>query len=177
MDLLSLIKERKSIRRFKKLPIPDDVIRYILYCGINSPSACNVQPYRFVVLRGDFKDRFCSEVFSGIYSPCKFVSDAGVIIAIVRVKDKVKMRLAEIIVESDFSLIDIGIAGQQMILAATEKGFGSLWVGWFDRGKAGRLLNVARNERVEILIAIGYKDEEPPQRKKKSFDEIVSFVE
>lgn len=177
MDFLSLVKKRKSIRKFKNSTVSDDVLKYILECGINSPSACNTQPYRFIVIKGDFKNEFCKEIFSGVYSFCEFVKNAPVIIAIVRVKKDIKMKIGEFVTECDFSLIDIGIAGQQMVLAATEKGLGSLWVGWFNRKKANKMLNIQNNERVEILIALGEKDEEPPERKKKSFNEIVSFFE
>lgn len=177
MDFLELTKKRKSIRRFKKNPILDEDIRYILECGINSPSACNSQPYRFVVIRGDFKERFCKEVFKGIYSFCSFVKEAPLIIAIVRVKKNVKTKIGEFISECDFSLIDIGIAGEHIVLAATYRNLGSLWIGWFDRKKANEMLKVSKDERVEILIAIGEKDEEPPLRKKRDFSEIVSYLE
>lgn len=177
MDFLEFIKKRKSIRRFKKNPISDKDIRYILECAINSPSACNSQPYRFVVIRGEFKERFCKEVFKGVYSFCSFVKDAPIIIAIIRVKKSIKMKIGEFISDCDFSLIDIGIAGEHIVLAATYKNLGSLWVGWFDKKKANKMLNVSKDERVEILIAIGEKDEEPAIRKKRNFSEIVSFLE
>lgn len=175
MDFLDLLKKRKSIRKFKKTPISDKVLKYILECGINSPSACNTQPYRFVVMSGKFKDKFCEEVFNGVYSFCKFVKDAPVIIAIVRVKNSIKMKIGEFVCDCDFSLLDIGIAGEHIVLASTYKNLGSLWVGWFDRKKANKILGVSKNERVEILIAIGEKDEEPTMRKKKEFSKMVSF--
>ncbi|MCX7905263.1 MAG: nitroreductase family protein [Elusimicrobiales bacterium] len=177
MDFLDLVKARKSIRKFKVSSISDDILKYILECGINSPSACNIQPYRFIVIRGRFKDKFCKEVFSGIYHFCSFVKDAFVIIAIIRNKKSFKMKIGELVTDCDFSLIDIGICGQQIVLAATEKGLGSLWIGWFDREKAKKMLKVSTDERVEILIAIGEKGEEPSERKKKTFDEVVSFIE
>jgi nitroreductase len=54
-------------------------------------------------------------------------------------------------------------------------GLGSLWVGWFDRKKAFEFLNLKKGENIEIIIAIGEKDEEPNERKKKSFEDIVEF--
>lgn len=176
-SFLDLVKLRKSIRRFKDTQIPNQILNYILECGRNSPSACNTQPYRFVVIKNNAKDKFCKEVFSGIYSVCSFVNKAAALIAIIRSTKSIKMKIGSYITDCDFSLIDIGISGQHIVLAATEKGLGSLWVGWFDRKKANRLLNVAEDERVEMLIALGEKDEEPSEKKKKSFDELVSFVD
>ncbi|MGC8866971.1 MAG: nitroreductase family protein [Elusimicrobiales bacterium] len=176
-NFFELVKSRKSIRRFKNTTICNETLKYILECAINSPSACNVQPYRFVVIKGRAKEEFCNEVFSGIYSLSSFVKKAPVIIAIVRSKKSIKMSIGEGIVDCDFSLIDIGICGQHIVLAATEKGLGSLWVGWFNRKAADRFIGVSKNERVEILIALGEKDEEPCERKKKDFNELVSFID
>lgn len=176
-NFLELLKKRRSIRKFKTQPVDESVLRYIIECGLNSPSACNKQPYRFVVMRGEAKDKFCRSVFGGIYSFCSFVSKAPVIIALVRNKKSFEMKIGEVIANCDFSLIDIGICGQNMVIAATEKGLGSLWVGWFDRKKANKFLKVGTQETVEILIAIGEKDEDPPPRKKKDFSSAVMFVD
>lgn len=175
--LLDLIKLRKSIRKFKDIPVEKEKIDYIMECGRLSPSACNNQPYRFVIIQGDFKKKFDEEVFSGIYSFCSFIKSAPLIVAIVREKNKFVANIGSKIQDTDFSLIDIGICGQQIVLAATELGLGSLWVGWFDKKKANKMIGVKKNQSVEMLIAIGYKNEEPSERRKKSFDEIVNVLD
>jgi nitroreductase len=172
-----LLKERKSIRKFKETPIEKDKIIKILECGLLSPSACNVQPYRFIVLLGQKKNEFSKEVFDGIFSFSSFVSKAPVLIVIVRIKTNVKMKIGNFVCDTDFSLIDIGIAGEHMVLKATELGLGSLWVGWFDRKKAKKFLKLSKNESPEIIIAIGEKDENPQFRRKKKFEEATTFME
>jgi nitroreductase len=99
------------------------------------------------------------------------------LIVIVRIKPDVKMKVGNLVCDTDFSLIDIGIAGEHMVLKATEFGLGSLWVGWFDRKKAEKFLKLSKNETAEIIIAIGEKDEDPPFRKKKIFKESVTFIQ
>lgn len=175
MKLIDLIKKRKSIRKYSPGEVDEKSIKYILECGRLSPSACNSQLYRFVVIKGEFKDRFVDEVFSGIYSVERFLKNASFLIAVVRIKPNIKMKIGNNIQNVDFSLIDIGIAGEHMILAATELGLGSLWVGWFNKKKADKLLEVKKNEGVEVILAFGYKAEEPPERRKKDFDKIVDF--
>ena len=85
------------------------------------------------------------------------------------------MKIGNMVCDTDFSLIDLGIAGEHIVLSATDMGLGSLWVGWFDRKKAFEFLNLKKGENIEIIIAIGEKDEEPNERKKKSFEDIVEF--
>jgi len=172
-----LLKKRRSIRKFRETPIDDEKIRKILECGVLSPSACNTQPYRFIVLKGKAKNEFSKNVFSGIFSYCLFASKAAVLVVIVRIKLSTKIRLGNYICDTDFSLIDIGIAGEHIVLKATELELGTLWIGWFDRKKANKFLKLSSNESAEIIIAIGEKDEDPPFRKKKKFDEMVSFME
>ncbi|MEF3280276.1 MAG: nitroreductase family protein [Elusimicrobiota bacterium] len=173
--LIDLLKARRSIRKFKSSPVEESKIKYIIECGRISPSACNLQPYRFIVLSGGFKKRFDEAVFSGIYSVCSFVKKAPLSIVIVRLKPGFKTKIGSKLQDTDFSLIDIGIAGEHMIMAACELGLGSLWVGWFDKKKAFDLLSLNRGETAEVMIVIGEKDEDPYERKKKNFDEIVIF--
>lgn len=170
-----LARKRRSIRKFKETPIDRDKIEEIIKSAIYSPSACNSQPYRFIVLSGDYKNRFCDSVFSGFFSASSFVKKAPVIIAIIRTRTTLKMKIGNKICDTDFSLIDLGIAGEHIVLAATDMGLGSLWVGWFDRKKASEFLNLKKGENIEILIAIGEKDEEPEERKKKAYNDIVEF--
>jgi nitroreductase len=170
-----LVKKRKSIRKFKENPIEREKIEKILQCARLSPSACNSQPYRFIVMSGEYKNKFCDSVFTGMFSSCSFVKKAPLIIAMVRTKTSLKMKIGNMVCDTDFSLIDLGIAGEHMVLAATDMGLGSLWVGWFDRKKAFEFLNLKKGENIEIIIAIGEKDEEPNERKKKSFEDIVEF--
>ncbi len=170
-----IIKKRRSIRKFKESQIDQDKIRKILNAAILSPSACNAQPYRFIVMSGDYKNKFCDETLTGFFKASSFIKKAPIIIAIIRTPNTIKMKIGNKICDTDFSLIDIGIAGEHIVLMATELELGSLWVGWFDREKATEFLKLKKGERVEILIAIGEKDEEPLERKKKSFDEIVEF--
>ncbi|MBP7795640.1 MAG: nitroreductase family protein [Elusimicrobiales bacterium] len=170
-----IVKKRRSIRKFKSDDVPLEKIKQIIECARLAPSARNAQPYRFVVMSGDFKNRFADSVFSGVYSPCSFVKKAPVIIAIVKLKPTVVMKIGNAVSHNDYSLIDIGIAGEHIVIAATELGLGSLWVGWFNRDKANEVLKLKKDENVQILIAIGEKDEDPEERKRKSFEDICEF--
>ena len=57
MDLLKVIKERKSIRAFKPDPVPREKIEEVLSLTIHAPSAINLQPWEFIVLTGEEKER------------------------------------------------------------------------------------------------------------------------
>ncbi len=80
---LELVRSRRSIRRFLPKPVEREKILTCLEAARLAPSAENVQPWRFVVIDDpDLKKRLCGQIFSGIYFPSKFASEAPVLILI-----------------------------------------------------------------------------------------------
>jgi nitroreductase len=57
MDIIKAIKERRSARTFKKDPVPEETIKEIISLAINAPSGNNLQPWEFIVVTGEEKDR------------------------------------------------------------------------------------------------------------------------
>jgi len=176
--LIDIIKQRRSIRSFLDKPVERERITQCLEAARLAPSACNMQPWRFIVIDDrELKERFCKEAFSGIYSMSSFTKTAPVIVAVISEKQKFATKVGSAIRGTQFCLIDIGISCEHFVLQATELGLGTCWIGWFDEKKAKKVLSIPHSEKIDTLIALGYyenvQNQQAPNR--KSFSEIVSF--
>jgi nitroreductase len=162
MTCIDQILSRRSIRRFKKRSISEDVLNNILEAGRCAPSATNNQPWHFVIAR----DQEAKEAFSfGGFN--KFTRDASFIVLGL-------YKQSEVIIEK-ISLMDVTIALQNMVIAAWVQGVGSCWMGAFDEITLNNTLNLPADSRIAGAVAFGIPDENPRQPAKKPINEIFHF--
>jgi len=172
-----LVQGRKSIRRFLDKPVEREKILACLEAARVAPSASNVQPWRFLVIdEPEVIKEFAKEVFSGIYYPTKFAAKAPVIILILARLDIIANRIGKEIQDINYYYIDIGIAGEHIVLQAEELGLGTCWIGWFNPRRTRKFLKIPRKYKIVSLMAMGYYEKKPSrERKRKNLDEIVWF--
>ena len=178
MAILDIIKHRRSVRNFLDRPVEREKIMLCLEAARLAPSACNSQPWKFIVVDDkELKDRLCRGAFSGVYSTTSFARKAPLIVAVVSEKAKFLERIGGLIRDTRFYLIDIGIATEHFILQAEELGLGSCWIGWFDEAAVKSTLKVPRDRRIDVLLAVGYYDKGKLVRphKRDSLEEISAF--
>jgi nitroreductase len=75
----------------------------------------------------------------------------------------------------DYSLIDIGIATENICLQANAEGIGSCIIGWFDERQLRKLLEIPKSKRVELIITLGYSLSEQREKRRKPEGETVSY--
>jgi len=177
MEFLELVKRRRSIRKYSSRPIPRDVIDGCLEAARLAPSACNSQPWYFIVADDEkTRNELSQKAFSGIYSINSFAKNAPVLIIVVTKRPAYPTRLGSLFRGTQFSLIDVGIACEHLILQAEEKGIGTCWLGWFNEREIKRHLGVSKKEKIDIIISMGYALEDPrEQRSRKSLEEMRRF--
>ena len=178
MTLLDLVKHRKSVRDFLDRPVEREKIMMCLEAARLAPSACNSQPWKFIVVDDkQLKNKLCDTAFSGIYSINSFCKMAPIIVVVISEKSKFLARIGEMFRGTKYYLIDIGIACEHFVLQAEEIGLGTCWIGWFDEQAVKSILNIPRNKKIDILIALGYYDEQKTQREhdREPLNNISSF--
>lgn len=177
LSFRQLVQKRRSIRRYLDRPVEREKIITCLEAARLAPSAENVQPWRFLVIDDpQLKEAFTKKVFSGIYSFSKFAAKAPVLILTMARLDIVANRIGKQIQNVHYYLIDIGIAGEHIVLQAEELGLGTCWVGWFNIRKARKFFKIPRKYKIISLLALGYYEKRPSKEKKrKSLQEIVWF--
>jgi nitroreductase len=158
MDVFEVIEARRSIRKYKPEPIPDDKIGMILDAARLAPSAANRQPWRFVLVQN--ADR--KKVLARAANDQTFLGDAAVIVVAVG-DPEVSARWHE---------KDTMIALEHIVLAATALGYGTCWIGAFDEDAIKRLLKIPARMKIVALLPIGLPDEKPASRQRKEHSEI-----
>ena len=178
MELFEGLFSRRSIRKYKPLPVEREKLLLCLEAARLAPSACNAQPYRFITVdEPALKENICDAAFSGIYSACKFARGAPALALVVSERGKLSAWLGNRVQSTDFRLVDIGIAAEHFVLAAAEQGLGTCWLGWFNAKAAARALGLGSGRRVEIILSVGYPDEDPAPRERKSMEEFSGLNE
>ncbi|MCX7703719.1 MAG: nitroreductase family protein [Planctomycetota bacterium] len=175
-ELMSLLRKRRSIRRFASRPVERELIEECLEAARLAPSAENSQPWRFVVVdETELKKRICNAAFSGLYRVSRWAADAPVLVVALARLDIITNRVGSLIQGTQYYLLDMAIAGEHFVLKATELGLGTCWIGWFNSRSLRRALKLSRRFRIAYLLALGYPAESPPSRSRKPLDEIGFF--
>jgi nitroreductase len=162
MDILEVIKTRRSVRKYKPKAILDEDLEKILTAAQLAPSAGNKQPWRFIVVR----DTETKLKLGEIARDQTWISDAGVII-IALAMDKNSPEVYERWVERD-----VMTAVEHMVLTAWSLGLGSCWIGAFYEDQVKKLLDIPDEMTVINLLPIGVPDHSPEARGRKPLNEI-----
>lgn len=166
MNVHQAIKERRSVRLYKDMPVPQDVLNRILEAARLAPSGNNQQSRKFVVVT----DRNIREKLSHAANNQSFVAEAPVVIAAVGLNPHKIMSCG---IPGD--PVDVAIAVDHMTLAAVEEGLGTCWIGAFSQEKVCGLLNIPKPYKVIELLTLGYPADTARQKNRKSMEEIVCY--
>jgi nitroreductase len=178
MDFFQLIQKRHSVRHYLNKPVEEDKLAGLIEAVRMAPSACNSQPWKLVLVNDpELKNRVAAATFSRLVSFNRFALQAPVIAVLVVEKPPLSEQMGALIKQRDFPVIDIGIAAAHFCLQATELGLGTCMLGWFDERVVKRLLHIPRNNRIGLLITLGYAAEDTAQKEKrrKPVEEMSSF--
>ncbi|MBI5778057.1 MAG: nitroreductase family protein [Planctomycetes bacterium] len=168
MDFYDAIKKRHSIRKYKSDAISDEVLNRVLDAAHLAPSGKNGQPWRFIVVRN-------AELKQKLVKPCRdqiYIAEAPIVIVGVANEDESYQKQG---CYMKSWAIDLAIAFDHLILAATAEGLGTCWIGAFDEKEVKKVLNIPDHLRVVCLTPLGYADGEPKPKPRKALGEIVFY--
>jgi nitroreductase len=175
-EMLELIKARQSDRKYESLPVETGKLGRILEAGRLAPSACNAQPWKLILVTdADLLGKLAEAASARLLGMNGFVSQAPAMIVIVREKANFSSKIGATIKSKDYSLIDIGIASENMCLQAAAEGIGSCMLGWFDEPEVRKILSIPRAKRVELIITFGYSAAEKREKRRKPHSEVISY--
>ena len=168
MSVLKVIRERRSVRRYRADPIPEDVLHRVLEAARFSPSGKNLQPWKFVLVQDESLKRSLVDACLGQ----KFIAEAPVVVVACGFPDRCYSRMGNYMKSW---AVDVAIALEHIVLQAHEEGLGTCWIGAFEEKDVKSLLNVPEGVKVVALTPLGYPDESPKAKGRKLIDEIVSY--
>ena len=173
MEFIDLVNKRQSDRKYNDTPVDRELIVKCVEAARLAPSACNSQPWKFVVVDDKELIGQMATAAAGM-GMNKFAHECPVIVAVVLEKMNFTARIGSVIKDKEYSLLDVGIAVEHFCLQATELGLGTCILGWFDEKKVKKLLGIS-GKRVPLLITLGYPAGNRREKSRKSLDEICSW--
>jgi len=168
LDVLEAINVRRSIRSYRGDPIPEAKVLQVLEAATKAPSAGNVQPFKIVLVQ-EAAGR--SELAKAAWDQ-NFVAEAPVVIVFLVDLNEASGRYGSRGREL-YSLLDVGAAIENLILAAKDNGLGTCWVGAFKEEEVARALNLPSNLRPVSIVSLGYASKQPKERVKKPLDQLL----
>ena len=192
-DLHHLLRTRRSIRRFKANPIPDSVIESILTTSTYAPSAHNRQPWRFAIvkqkarsvksrlglaitskMREDMQAEGATDtdIEKRVNSSLRRIEEAPLAIILCRDVEDVRVDTEQ---EKVMGTQSVASAGLQLLLAAHAEGLGGNWICWplYAPEAVRTVLDLPFSWEPQAMYFLGYPEEEPQIKERKSLKEIV----
>ena len=152
MDFTDVIKARRSIRRYKPNTVPEDALLRILKAGRLAPTWANMQGVRYVVIKDTEKiNAICQAVNQ------KWLKNIPLLIAVCCSPSESGRNSNNL----EYFPVDAAICMEHIILAATNEGLGTCWIGYFDEPKIKETLKIPKRTRVIGLTPLGYPAKEP----------------
>ena len=174
--MLEMIIRRQSNRKYSDKPVENEKLERIIEAGRMAPSACNSQPWKFIIVTDPALLRDLGEAASEkLLGMNSFVDQAPALIVIVREQPNFSSKIGGTVKRKDYSHIDIGIATENICLQAMAEGIGSCILGWFDEKKVRKILGIPSSKRVELLLTLGYSLSEHREKKRKPKEVTVSY--
>lgn len=176
MHFMDLINVRESCRNYTGDPVPHEKLEAILNAARLAPSACNSQPWSFIVAESPEAVRHAAEcVQEG--GANKFTDKAPAFILVVEEHAQLSPRIADTMDSQHFAQIDIGLVTAHICLAASELGLGTCIMGLFNEEKAKTYFHIPKEKCVRLILSVGASaDAMPRAKKRKTLTEIAQFV-
>jgi nitroreductase len=173
--MLEVMKDRRSIRKYKKEPLSDDTLTRVLEAVQCTQSWKNTQCWELVVIDDPDIRKAVQEAVPSLNPAHNAIVDASVLIVLCGkvnysgcTNGKPDTKLG------DWYMYDLGLATQNLCNCAHELGLGTVVVGWFEHDKVKKVIELPEGYEVVTLIPLGYPDHKGSSPKRKELSEFVS---
>jgi nitroreductase len=166
MDFLELAKQRYSVRAYKSDPVEDEKLQKVLEAARLAPTACNLQPFQFIVIHTKGREAELRR----IYSDSWFVQ-APIVICACGMPSQSWVRSDG----KNYWEVDVTIAMDHLILAAADLGLGTCWIGAFNPDAAREVLRLPNDVEPIAFTPLGYPDDQPGYKGRKTINELVKY--
>ena len=176
MDVITALKERRSIRKYKPDAIADLDLGEVLEAARWAPSWANTQCWELIIVKDSSTKKKLAETMPSGNPACSALSEAPVVIVACAQKGKAGYFKGKAVTDKgDWYMFDVALAMHNLTLAAHARGLGTVHIGFFDAKEVARLLEVPENIAVVEMTPLGYPDGtvKPPPR--KALHDFVSY--
>jgi len=167
MEFLELIKKRYSVRAYKADPVEQEKIDKILEAANLAPTAANRQPFKILVIHTENRKEEMKQIYRR-----DWFSQAPIVLGICSIPDKAWVRRDG----KNYADIDATIVMDHIILAATDLGLGTCWIGAFDPDAAKRILKLEEGWEPIAFTPLGYPEAQEVKKVRKNLNELVITI-
>lgn len=167
MEFIDVITERYSVRGYLDKEVEPEKLEYVLNAATLAPTGVNNQPFKVYVIDTKKYEKELSEIYSAHW----FV-EAPYVLCVVAIRNEAWTRPWD---RKNIADIDATIVMDHIILAATDVGLGTCYIGAFKKYKAHEFLDLDENEEAVLFTPLGYGNAEPRDTPRKKLDEFVVY--
>jgi len=164
------IKERRSIRSFKEQDVKEEDIEMLIEAARWAPSAGNIQPWEFIIVR---KHELKKELAEAAFGQA-FVEEAPIVIVVCADENR-SFQGYSVRGKTLYCIQDTAAAIQNIHLTAHSLGLGTCWIGAFSEGETAKILKVPNGVRPVAIVPIGYPAESPAPRNRRPINQIIHY--
>ena len=166
MDIFDLIEQRYSVRAYRTDPVDDEVLQKVLEAARLAPTAANRQPFQIIVIRTKGREAELRRIYDRDW----FVQ-APMVVCACGLPSAAWVRRDGM----NYCDVDVTIVMDHLILATTELGLGTCWIGAFDPTAAREVLGLPDGVEPIAFTPLGYPADEPRAKKRKALSELVRY--
>jgi nitroreductase len=176
MDLMEAIKGRRSIRKYKPDPVPEDALQKIMEAVRWAPSWANTQCWELIVVKDPKIKSELATALTKTNPSLSSITEAPIVIVLCGKKGVSGFKKGEAAtMKGDWLMFDTGIAMQTLCLTAHSLGLGTVVVGLFDHKRAEEILGVPQNVEVVAITPLGYPASGGPTPRRKEISDFVFY--
>ncbi len=166
MNFNELINKRYSVRAYKSDKVDDEKLQQVLNAACLAPTAANRQPIQFIVIHTAGREAELNRIYSR-----EWFSKAPIVICACAVPSQAWSRMDN----KNYSEVDVTIAMDHLVLAATDLGLGTCWIAAFDPAAAREVLGLPKGVEPIAFTPLGYPADQPRPKKRKALSELVRY--
>jgi nitroreductase len=175
-DFYNLVLKRESCRDYSDTPVEQEKLTRIIETARLAPSACNSQPWSFVVAnKPEVSAKIATCLQDGGMN--RFSDSCPAFIIVIEEKANLKSTIGGLVHNQHYAPIDLGIATAHLCLAATDLGLSTCIMGWINECKLKKMLSINQTKRIRLVVGVGYATtDDIREKKRKTMTEIVRYI-
>jgi len=166
MDLLEVVTKRYSVRAYKPDSVEDEKLQQVLEAARLAPTATNRQPFQLIVIHTKGREQQLGRIYSA-----SWFRQAPIVICACGTPSRSWVRRDG----KNYNDVDVAIVMDHLILAATDLGLGTCWVGAFNPNASREVLGLPEDVEPIAFTPLGYPDDQPGHKRRKALDELVRY--
>ena len=166
MDFKELIEKRYSVRAYKSQEVEDEKLQQVLDAARLAPTASNRQPFQFIVIRTAGREAEIRRIYKA-----EWFYRAPLVICACTLTSQAWSRMDD----KNYGEVDVTIAMDHLILAATELGLGTCWIAAFDPVAVREVLGLPEGVEPIAFTPLGYPADRPGAKRRKPLAELVRY--